>query len=1132
MEKINYRIGLDVGVASIGWSVIENDFENNPCKIIDLGVRVFEPAEINEKNKSKPLALDRRIARGTRRRLRRMKFRIQSMTHFLCENFDFGVDKLQLNTLIESKNFNVYELRHKALTEPLSNLELAKLLLYFVKHRGYKVTSTSEENSSKEQSKMKKPLEANKAIIQKYLTIGEYIYQNRVERKYLSNNQEKTEYIYSTRNHDGEYTKCVYRYLIEAEIKTILVTQQKFNSKITDNFILKALEIFNRQLNYDQGPNEPSPYRSLYKVGNCTFIKDELRAPKGALSVEYFNALQKINQLAIIDLDGKHFLTDEQKLLLINCLFDRNEMTYKFVRKCLSLTDEVKFNGLSYNDKKAKKSPEEATICSFKNSNEIKKALQHEKLCKENMPLYDEIAEILSFYKSDDNRLAQFEKNHLTRTLTTEQKNNLLNINMSKFGNVSIKAIKQILPYLEQGLLYNEAVEKAGFNFSNLNTDTEKTIKIKYNEQAKEYLADITNPVVKRAIGQVIKVVNAIIDKYGSPQTLHIELARDIKKTVEERVHIKKVQDQRFENNKKCEEQLIDFGIQPTSKNLMIYKLYLEQGGKSPYSAKPILESCGVNNCDLRYLFDTNYVQVDHIVPYSKCFDDSWDNKVLVLTKENQDKKDRTPLEWLKGNKEKLQTFLDFVSSTYNKNKRKTEHLLTNLTDENLINEWRSASLNDTRTISKTVKELFEKFLYFAPSKYKRKVFCVNGQITNYLGKIWGIEKVRSKDDRHHARDACLIAITEPNMLQQITKFFKYKYYNEKYNIEKRIINNEICYCIKDTGEILSSGEYDKYMTRYVIQPYPNFREELIARLSNNPKNPEFDKGVCYRQYSSEEIDNLKPLFVSQMPKHKANGKLHDDTIYGSALEKSSKGIAILTKKVDIKKLKLTKDKLAIENYYEQAKQSDPATYEVLLKRLQEFDGDAVKAFDKPIYKPTKTGEQGNQIKKVKVQSTSSNSFNIEGRGVVQGGSLVRIDIFTKQGKYYAVPVYLVDLYKGILPSKVCSSKPVSEWDDISNGYTFKFSLSWGDLFCLQTKDGVSGEVQETGEKIVNKNAGLYYYFGFDRSNARITFKNHDDSIRGRSGFKNAIVFEKYVVDMLGNYHKVGKCKREKLSRK
>lgn len=1133
MKKLNYRIGLDIGIASIGWCVVENDLDSRPYKIVDLGVRIFSPAEINDHGKNKPLALDRRIARGTRRRLRRMRYRVEAMSNFLCDKLGLGVDSKELNNYLEQKGFNVYELRHKALYEKLENTEIAKILLYFVKHRGYKSTSSSQDGDDKEQTKMKSALKNNNEIVKSYLTVGEYLYQTRIEREYIANGVKKVENIFQTRNHQGEYTKCVYRKLIEDEIKTILQKQYSFgNLLIDEKFVQNALEIFNKQLNFDDGPNEPSPYRGLYKVGNCQFFVEEKRAPKGSFTFEYFSALQKINQLALIDENGKNFITFEQKKTLIQNLLSKKELTYKSIRKILGLDENVKFNGLTYaTNSKTKKSPEDAKYVELSNTKKIAKALNKESISKDDGKLFDTIGEILSYYKSDDNRILQLKSNEITKDLSDEQIDNLLGLNFAKFGNLSFKAMRQIIPFLEKGYLYSDAVKEAGFDFVKISGDESKTTKIVFNEKLKAYLEDITNPVVRRALGQVIKVVNAIIDRYGSPQTLHIELARDIKKSILERREIENRQKKRFEDNKSAEEELLKINVQPTSKNLMIYKLYLEQGGKSPYSSLPILESCGVNNCDLRYLFDTNYVQVDHIVPYSKCFDDSWNNKVLVLTKENQDKGDQTPLEWLKGDKEKLQKYLDFLSATYGHNREKQEHLLTKLTDENLINEWRSASLNDTRTIAVYTKDLFEKFLSFAPSKYKRKVFCVNGQITNYLGKVWGIEKIRAKNDRHHARDAVIVAVTENNMLQEITRFFKYKYYNEKFNIVKRVgVSGENEYVIKETGEILSEKEYDKYMTKYVVMPYPNFRQELIARLSDNPKNPEFNIKECYAQYLDEEIAKLRPIFISQMPNRKADGELHDATVYGLSPVKDKNGNTILTKKVDITQLKLTSDKLAIQDYYERAKNEDKATYEVLRKRLQQFDGDAKTAFAEPIYKPTKNGSLGNQIKKVKIQKTSGNTFHIANRGMVMGGAMLRIDVFSKNNKFYIVPVYLKDLYKGILPTKVCKAlTSVDNWDDISNGYKFEFSLYSGDLFYLEIKRGVKGVVQEDNKKITITEGGLYYYAGFDRSTGSINFKNNDDSIRFIAGIQSADKFEKYVVDILGEYHKVKKSKREQL---
>ena len=72
---MNYRIGLDLGIASVGWAVLEDDYMGKPKRIVKLGARIFDSAE-NPKDGSS-LALNRREARETRRRLRRRNHRIK-----------------------------------------------------------------------------------------------------------------------------------------------------------------------------------------------------------------------------------------------------------------------------------------------------------------------------------------------------------------------------------------------------------------------------------------------------------------------------------------------------------------------------------------------------------------------------------------------------------------------------------------------------------------------------------------------------------------------------------------------------------------------------------------------------------------------------------------------------------------------------------------------------------------------------------------------------------------------------------------------------------------------------------------------------------------------------------------------
>lgn len=69
---MNYIIGLDVGIASIGYAIIRLDENNNPDKLVLLNSIIFPIAE-NEKGES--YSSERGELRRSRRVIRRRKFR-------------------------------------------------------------------------------------------------------------------------------------------------------------------------------------------------------------------------------------------------------------------------------------------------------------------------------------------------------------------------------------------------------------------------------------------------------------------------------------------------------------------------------------------------------------------------------------------------------------------------------------------------------------------------------------------------------------------------------------------------------------------------------------------------------------------------------------------------------------------------------------------------------------------------------------------------------------------------------------------------------------------------------------------------------------------------------------------------
>ena len=148
--KYKYRIGLDIGIDSVGWAALEHDHEENPIKIINLGTRIFSAAE-NPKD-GKTLTQLRREARGARRRLRRRAHRIDRVKRLFLK---YGLLKEEeLNSLYDKENlmptpdypfgFDVYKARYLALEKKIE-IRLARILICIAKRRGLspieKVTS-------------------------------------------------------------------------------------------------------------------------------------------------------------------------------------------------------------------------------------------------------------------------------------------------------------------------------------------------------------------------------------------------------------------------------------------------------------------------------------------------------------------------------------------------------------------------------------------------------------------------------------------------------------------------------------------------------------------------------------------------------------------------------------------------------------------------------------------------------------------------------------------------------------------------------------------------------------------------------------------------------------------------------
>ena len=804
MSKI--ILGLDLGITSIGWALVNVDDENSQnSKIIDSGVRIFTIAEHPKDGKS--LALPRREARSARRTTKRKSQKIRAIKRLLLTNKIITQDELDTLFIGNKKQKDVWELRREALYRELDNKELSRIMIHLAKHRGYSSNRKSEEPSDSEGKAVLSGIGHNKSILEEknYETIGEYISTKKKKR--------------NGKDSEGKlnYENSVARSMLIDEIEIIFSKQQEFESSFVSDELLQT---------YKEIAFKQRPLKSVAgMVANCPFEVDEKRASKSSYSFEYFRALQKLKNLRVIDETGYEMpLVFEQIAQVVHKAKTTDKFTYKAFKKLFPQYKEMKIKGLTYHDHKTGeiKDPEGVKFLDFSAYRKILKAVQNvdnlywDKI-ENNYNVLDAIAKVLTTEKDDNESLKQ-----LLEIVKSEKVcEALVSVSFSGFGHLSNKAIKNIIPFLEEGEDYDKACAKAGYDFKAI-FKGEKTLLLP--PLSKQENVEMTNSVVKRAVAQMRLVYNAIARKYGEIDSIHIEFTRDIKKSHDDRRKIEKAQGEFRETKENARIDATDkLGHEPNAKELLKFRLWEEQKHHCIYSGKYI-------NPDV--LCDPFATEVDHILPYSRSMDDSLNNKVVCLTKENQDKGSQTPFEYM-GSDEDSSRWLQFVGRVNELDKRKQakiNRLLKTNFDENSENSFKERNKNDTSYISKFLKNYMEAHIKFKESKDKRHIFTMNGMLTTQLRFKWGVGDKNRENHLHHAEDAIILAFSTQSMVKKLS-----------------------------TVSAKREG--------FIYKP----KEEKAKQLRFQTPLEDFGKSVK---------ESLSEIFVSHMPRRKVGGAAHKATVY------------------------------------------------------------------------------------------------------------------------------------------------------------------------------------------------------------------------------------------------------------
>ncbi|MFQ6610133.1 MAG: type II CRISPR RNA-guided endonuclease Cas9 [Fidelibacterota bacterium] len=714
-------LGLDIGPNSIGWTLIFP--EGN--EIIATGVRVF-PEGVENYGKGGQQGsknVTRRIARGMRRRNQRFKMRRDHLVKQLKELGMYPREKKKQNDFFL---IDPYEARTNGLYRKVALLEFGRALYHINEHRGFKSNRKTGDSENSKIYEGKDGLtgitETEQAIQDgNYKTLGEYLFH--------LNPQEQ--------RRRARYTK---REMYENEFCLLLEKQKQYYPDVLNEQTKENLSqtIFSqRKLKSQKGT-----------VAKCTFEPKKRCAPKSSPTFQYFRILEQVSRLRVTRGNGEEdFLSPEGRDLLINKLNTRDKMTFKQVAKILGIDGYVKFN-LEH----------EGFLRGNRTSHSLAKVFGKKNW--QNFTPEEQYAIWHTLHFSDDpDWLRDYAKNkwHLDEKAVK----NLLKVSLEPgYCRLSHKAMLRIIPHLLKSLTkdgvtmtYDKAVEAAGYEFTKVHDQSGKMSKLPPPK-------DIRNPIVQQALYETRKLVNAIVEEYGNPDCIKVELVRELKLPRKRRERIFYENQRRRAENERIRRILKeDVGIpEPTNDDILKYKLWEECDKICPYSGKKINS--------VAQLFNGEF-EIEHILPLSRSLDDSYMNKTLCHHTKNVEKGNQTPWETWGDSGEYEKILTRAKKLPYPKYRR---FLQKELKEDEFVHRH----LNDTAYIAREVRN----YLTYICTDVR----TVPGTATARLRRFWGLNSILSKnidiknreDHRHHAVDALVVANTERKYIQHLSTFYHY----------------------------------------------------------------------------------------------------------------------------------------------------------------------------------------------------------------------------------------------------------------------------------------------------------------------------------------------------------------------
>lgn len=748
--------GIDLGIASCGWAVLRHPTATDPTGgIVAMGSWMFDVPETDKERTP-----TNQIRRGTRLLRRVIRRRAQRMSEIRRLFHGSGLLAGQEPDALKRAGLDPWELRARGLDRALSPAEFAVALGHIAKRRGFRSAAKRKEaNTAGDDQKMLKALEAMRERLGRYRTVGELFVRD-------------PDFRDRKRNRDGLFDRTQSRDDLIHEVGELFKAQRRLGNVAATAQLEEAFtRIAFRQMDMQD---------SEKLVGMCQFEQMEKRASKFAPSFEKFRLLTKLVNLRITTPDGERPLTPQEIGLATVDLGATAKLTVKVVRKRIGLPDSQRFTSIKPEDETQDIAARtgEAMHGTKKLRDALGDQLWAELQARREQ--LDRIAHVLSFFETAGTIAVELRKLGLPTGAIDALLADLGAFSRFKgAGHISALAARSLIPYLESGLRYDEACEAVGYDHAASRWSKREQVADKkgFNRLVEDMGKEIANPVARKSLTEGLKQLWAMRNRWGLPDAVHIEMARDVGNSLEKRNEIKRGIDKNTAERERQREEVRDLlKIEDVNGDTLLrYRLWKEQAGRCPYTDQAIPPAAIVAT-------DNSY-QVDHILPWSRFGDDSYSNKVLCTAEANQRKKGLTPCEWIMASQgdDGWSTFVARIEgNSAFRGAKKRNYVLKNAKEAE--ERFRTRNLNDTRYAARLLAEAVKLFYPDGERQEKggiRRVFTRPGGLTAALRHAWGVESLkkvdgkRVDDARHHALDALVVAAIGEWEVHKLTRSFQ-----------------------------------------------------------------------------------------------------------------------------------------------------------------------------------------------------------------------------------------------------------------------------------------------------------------------------------------------------------------------